>query len=57
MAYFVQSQRFILCEMIKESKLDVDVLVNVLKSREFEPDWFSMYLPHGTSVCHLSAVM
>ncbi|ROT40366.1 hypothetical protein SODALDRAFT_94949 [Sodiomyces alkalinus F11] len=44
-------KRFILCEMIKQSKLDVDVLVNLVKSRNIEPDWwFSMHLPHGRTI-------
>ncbi|RNJ51964.1 hypothetical protein D7B24_004866 [Verticillium nonalfalfae] len=41
-------KRFILSEMIKQSRLDVDILVNLVKGfKEFEPDWLKMPLPHA----------
>ncbi|KAG7124237.1 hypothetical protein HYQ44_002080 [Verticillium longisporum] len=44
-------KRFILSEMIKQSRLDVDILVNLIKGfKEFEPDWLKMPLPHGRTV-------
>ncbi|KAM0607493.1 hypothetical protein ACHAP1_003350 [Verticillium nonalfalfae] len=43
-------KRFILSEMIKQSRLDVDILVNLVKGfKEFEPDWLKMPLPHAAA--------
>ncbi len=33
--------------MIKASQLDIGVLVEFVKSRDVQPDWFSMQLPNG----------
>jgi hypothetical protein len=42
-------QRFILAEMVKNSHLDIGLLVEFIKSHGVQPDWLSMQLPGGRS--------
>ena len=41
-------QRFVLGEMIKTSRLDIDALAVFIRKNQIEPDWMSMQLPIGT---------
>lgn len=43
-------KRFVLAEMIKVSHIDINALVNFVKSYDFQPDWFSMQLPNGRNM-------
>ncbi|KAK4668482.1 uncharacterized protein QC764_707715 [Podospora pseudoanserina] len=43
-------KRFVLAEIIKASRMDVGVLVNLIRSHDIQPDWLSMQLPRGRNV-------
>lgn len=42
-------QRFVLSEMIKQSGLDLNVLVDFVRGNGIDPDWHAMQVPGGSS--------
>ncbi|KAK1501272.1 hypothetical protein CABS01_00024 [Colletotrichum abscissum] len=51
-----EEKRFILAEAIKNSSLDVGLLVGFLKTHNVEPDWLKMQLPSGRTMGQCLAV-
>ncbi|OHF00165.1 hypothetical protein CORC01_04573 [Colletotrichum orchidophilum] len=51
-----EEKRFILAESIKNSSLDVSLLVGFLKTHNVEPDWLKMQLPSGRTMGQCLAV-
>ncbi|KAK1691231.1 hypothetical protein BDP55DRAFT_690201 [Colletotrichum godetiae] len=51
-----EEKRFILAEAIKNSSLDVGLLVGFLKTHNVEPDWLKMQLPSGRTMEQCLAV-
>ncbi|KAH6671514.1 hypothetical protein F5X68DRAFT_42768 [Plectosphaerella plurivora] len=45
-----EEKRFILSEMIKQSKVDVETLVDFVESNGIEADWHAMQLPVGKTL-------
>jgi len=43
-------KRFLLAEMIKQSPLDIGVLVDFVKSQNIQPDWLNIQLPGGRTM-------
>lgn len=44
-------QRFVLAEMIKNSKVDINSLAAFVRSSQIEPEWMAMQLPYGKFAC------
>ena len=45
-----EEKLFVLAEMIKASRIDVDSLVRFIKYHKIEPDWMSMQIPLGRNM-------
>jgi hypothetical protein len=44
-----EEKLFVLAEMIKASRIDIDSLIRFINHHNIEPDWMSMQIPLGTS--------